>query len=209
MLDAVPTQNNAIFANAAGWSAPKVLGILTLALGILALAATVYLMWKHRVFRAPPDAAEEFVLRNRASYALLGLLFAILGVLSVSILILVLVGNQSINYVHIMNGFTMPMIGLMHTWSAIYDRLEYDETGIRHFSASGRSKLIRWSELETITYGRFSRTLELTGGGVRMYVRLRNPKAPRLLEFMADRVTGEMRDTVEKQLPRKPDGKGV
>lgn len=57
MLEALSTLPVALTSNPSGWS--KALAILIIAIGILALIVTVYLMWKHKVFSAQPDAAEE------------------------------------------------------------------------------------------------------------------------------------------------------
>ncbi len=101
------------------------------------------------------------------------------------------------------------MVALMNVYSGITDRLEYDESGIRQYWAFHKHKSIQWSGLENVEYKRFGRTLVLSGGRAKMYVELRNPNAPPLLKFMAERVTGENRNTVEKLLHGKPKGKSV
>jgi uncharacterized iron-regulated membrane protein len=79
VLDALSTLPVALTSNPSGWS--KALEILIIAIGILALIVTVYLMWKHKVFSAQPDAAEEGVIRTGATSTTTGALFAFLSVM--------------------------------------------------------------------------------------------------------------------------------
>lgn len=211
MLDALTPLPVALSSNASGWS--KALAILIIAVGILALAATVYLMWKHRVFSSQPDAAEEGVIRTSASSVLYGFLYAIMGGLTLIVLMIDLVVNQLTNIPIVrismfLNGLFFPIIALTSTHTGITIRIVYDECGIRQYWGL-RNKSIQWSGLENVEYKRFGRMLLLCGGRAKMYVELRNPNAPRLLKFMEERVTGENRNTVEKLLHGKPHGKSV
>ena len=72
MLDAVQAQLSAISADGANWSVAKVFAFLALVFGILTLLATLYLMWKHKVFRTLESAPKEGVIRTGTSFITTG-----------------------------------------------------------------------------------------------------------------------------------------
>ena len=101
------------------------------------------------------------------------------------------------------------LFGFINIYAGINDRLTYDESGIRQYMAFRKVRAIQWDGLENMVYRRFAQRLMLSGGGTTVTIALDNPDAQRFLEFMAERVTGEMRSTVEQIQLAKTDGKQV
>ena len=207
MLDVTSAQN---FLMSSGWNLGRVFALIAVLVGILALAATVNLLIKHRnVFDEQPDEPDSRTIRTGASTTLQGVLWSGLGVLVIPLCIIHLIESLDGNYTFNFLAMGYFLMGLFFTRSGVNEQIEYNENGIREMQASKLIKSIHWSDLEEVRFRKFGRYVALIGGGTRLWVSLRNPNTPRLLLFISERVTGENLKTIEALLKETPNQKSV